>query len=138
MLAYIKNVLKADAVGIVWNFYTASPSSVHIQATKDTLSARNVAILTKLARKYGLQVQYRPLIFVTSGGDPWEGKIIPSLQPSWFGNYYRAELPYLRVAQQLHVREFVTGTELAQLNDSPLWASFFAPCFPRLPWRHLV
>jgi hypothetical protein len=126
MLAYIKNVLRADAVGIVWNFYTPSPSSVTVQATKDTLSASNVAILTKLAGKYGLQVQYRPLIFVTSGSDPWEGKIIPSLQPSWFRNYYRAELPYLKIAQQLRVREFVTGTELAQLNNSPLWSPFFA------------
>jgi hypothetical protein len=126
MLAYIKNVLKADAVGIVWNFYTRSPTSVTIQATKDTLSASNVAILTKLARKYGLRVQYRPLIFVTGGGDPWEGKITPSLQPSWFSSYYRAELPYLRIAQQLHVQEFVTGTELAFLNNSPLWSPFFA------------
>ena len=30
------------------------------------------------------------------------------------------------MAQRLGVREFVTGTELADLNTSPLWPSFFA------------
>ena len=124
-LAYIKNVLGADAVGIVWNFYATSRSSNIVRTTKDTLSARNVAILTNIATRDHLLVQYRPLIFVNSALDPWEGKIIPSLQPSWFSSYYRAELPYLRTAQRLNVQEFVTGTELAYLNNSPLWAPFF-------------
>ena len=34
MLAYIKNVLKADAVGIVWNLYTPSSTSVSIQSNQ--------------------------------------------------------------------------------------------------------
>ena len=37
MLAYIKNVLKADAVGIVWNFYAPSPVSDTVKATNETL-----------------------------------------------------------------------------------------------------
>ena len=38
-LGYIKNVLKADAVGIVWNFYTPNLYSAVVQASDATLSA---------------------------------------------------------------------------------------------------
>ena len=126
MLAYIKNVLKADAVGIVWNFYAPSISSDAIKATNATLSPENVAILTRIALQDHLLVQYRPLIFVPSGPSSWEGQITPYLQPKWFDNYYKAELPYLKAAQHFHVREFVTGTELVELNSTPLWSPFFA------------
>ena len=51
MLAYIKNVLKADTVGIVWNFYAPSQFSDAVKATNATLSASNVGILTKIAFK---------------------------------------------------------------------------------------
>jgi hypothetical protein len=125
MLAYIKNVLKADAVGIVWNFYAPSLSSDTVKATNQTLSPKNVAILTRIAIEDHLLVEYRPLIMVPRGPTPWEGKITPSLQPSWFDSYYHAELPYLKTAQHFGVREFVTGTELVQLNSSPLWSPFF-------------
>jgi hypothetical protein len=125
-LAYIKNVLKADAVGIVWNFYTASPYSDAIEATGTTLSASNVGILTKIATQDHLLVEYRPLILVPSAPDHWEGLINPYPPVEWFHSYYQAELPYLRIAQQLGVREFVTASEMQDLNSSPLWPSFFA------------
>ena len=137
-LGYIKNVLKADAVGIVWNFYTTSRSSNAVRTTKDTLSAKNVAILTRIATQDHLLVQYRPLIFVSSAPDPWEGKIIPSLQPSWFSSYYRAELPYLRTAQRLKVREFVTGTELAVLEQQPPLVAILCSCVPSLSWSGIL
>jgi hypothetical protein len=126
MLRYIKHTLKADVVGIVWNFYAPSVSSDAIKSTDATLSARNVAILTRIAIQDHLLVQYRPLIMVPSEQDSWEGHLTPNFQPDWFNNYYRAELPYLKIAQRFGVREFVAGTELAYLNSSPLWSSLFA------------
>jgi hypothetical protein len=125
MLWYIKHVLKADAVGIVWNFYAPSISSNAVKNTNATLSPQNVAILTRIAIQDHLLVQYRPLILAPSEPSPWEGQITPYLQPSWFNNYYRAELPYLKIAQRSGVREFVAGTELVQLNSSPLWSPLF-------------
>jgi hypothetical protein len=124
-LAYIKNVLKADAVGIVWNFYAASLYSDAVEATGATLSASNVGILTKIATQDHLLVEYRPLILVPSTSNHWEGLINPYPPAEWFNSYYRAELPYLRLAQQLGVSEFVTASEMQDLNDSPLWPSFF-------------
>ncbi|MGA2539542.1 MAG: hypothetical protein ABSF53_26280 [Terracidiphilus sp.] len=119
-LAYIKNVLKADAVGIVWDFYAASRHSDAVEETANTLSARNVGILTRIAIRDHLLVQYRPLIFVSSEPEnPWEGMIRPENPARWFSNYYMAELPYLRRAQRLGVEEFVTATEMDDLNNSP-------------------
>jgi hypothetical protein len=124
MLGYIKHVLKADAVSIVWHFY--APSRYHdVGASGTTLSPRNVRILTRIAKRYGLQVEYRPLILVPNEDNPWEGLIAPYPERRWFDNYYRAELPYLRMAQRLGVSEFVTATEMTHLNPSPLWPSFF-------------
>ena len=68
MLGYIKHVLKADAVGIVWNFYTPSPYYDPVGASGATLSSRKVGILTQIAERDGLAVEYRPLILV-SGAD---------------------------------------------------------------------
>jgi len=126
-LSYIKNVLKADAVGIVWNFYSPDPYMDTLQATNATLSASNVEILTKIADQDHLLVEYRPLILVTGDAPTkWEGQITPYQTAGWFNNYYRLELPYLKIAQQYGVREFVTGTELQALNSSSQWPSFFA------------
>lgn len=124
-VAYIKNKLKADAIGIVWNFYQNNPYNASITANAGTLSASNVAILTKIALQHHLQVEYRPIILVPHTSNQWEGLISPYPEASWFNNYFKAELPYLKVAQRLNVPEFVTGTELYSLNNSSLWPSFF-------------
>jgi hypothetical protein len=125
MLGYIKDVLQADAVGIVWNFYAAGRRSDAVETTGATLSASNVGILTRIAVSDHLKVQYRPLIMVRAR-EHWQGSILPDHPARWFQNYYRAELPYLRMARRLHVGEFVTATEMHDLNSSPLWPSFFA------------
>ena len=125
-LAYIKDVLKATAVGIVWDFFAASDRASSVTATGATLSPASVAILTAIARRDHLQVEYRPLIFVgTPGNHGWEGKIRPADPARWFSRYYQAELPYLKIAKRQHVQEFVVATEMHYLNDSPRWRSFF-------------
>jgi hypothetical protein len=124
-VAYIKNTLKADAIGIVWNFYSFNPYNASITANADTLSASNVAILTRIAQQHHLQVEYRPIIQVMNQPNNWSGLISPYPESNWFNNYFKAELPYLKVAQELKVPEFVAGTELYRLNNSSLWPSFF-------------
>lgn len=126
IFAYIKNVLKADAVGIVWNFYTPSLNSDNVESTGATLSASNVEILTRIATQDHLLVEYRPMILVSGQPNSWQGLLYPYLPARWFSNFYRAEVPYLKMAQKLGVREFVTSTELSELKSSPLWSSFFA------------
>jgi hypothetical protein len=126
-LDYIKKVLKAGAVDIDWNLYVHGVTADKVVATSSTLSAANVQILTRLAMQDGLRVQYRPLIFVlhAHAAPSWEGPIHPADPAKWFSSYYQAQLPYLKVAQRLHVAAFVAATELAGLNSSPLWAPYF-------------
>jgi hypothetical protein len=125
-LSYIRNVLKANTVGIVWNFFAASDSSDSVQADSSTLSPANVAILTRIAAHFHLLVEYRPVILVPSEANNWSGKILPADPARWFSSYYNAELPYLTLAQSLDVREFVVATEMHYMNADPRWPSFFA------------
>lgn len=124
-LSYIKNVLNADAVGIVWAMFSPSDHSNVITSSSDTLTVQNVGILTQIARQKHLLVEYRPLIFVPSAKNTWEGLIRPRDPAKWFDSYYQALLPYVKAAQRYHVPEFVTATETHYLNNSPLWPSFF-------------
>jgi hypothetical protein len=123
-LSYIRNILHAGAVDIAWDFYASSASADTVEATSASLSAANVAILTGIAQKLHLLVEYRPLIMI-NGKQAWEGAIRPSDPALWFDNYYDQELPYLRVAQQYKVNEFVAATEMKGLNSSPYWPKFF-------------
>jgi hypothetical protein len=122
-LTYMKAKLKVTSVGIAWNFYTTRDHSNTVGQAAQSLSPANVRLLTRLAKADHLTVEYRPLIKVEHGS-PWEGYIRPMSQAKWFASFYHAELPYLRIAQRYHVREFVLGTELEYLNSSLLWPSF--------------
>jgi hypothetical protein len=122
-LTYIKDTLKASSVGIAWNFYTPADSSENVGHTRNTLTMANVAILARTAKADGLSVEFRPLVKVQRGS-PWEGYVFPPNQAAWFNSYFKTELPYLQLAQRLHIREFVFQTELRDLNKSPLWGQF--------------
>ena len=125
MLAYIKNTLHADAVGIVWDFFAPGDTSNVVESTPATLTPAGVAILTRIAHRDGLAVYYRPLMFALSyNRTPWEGAFQPPDQAAWFTSYYQAEKPYLKVAQRLRVAGFVAGTELHDLNSSTQWPGF--------------
>jgi hypothetical protein len=122
-LAYIHGQLDAGAVGLVWNYYASGNQSDKVEDTPITLTPAGVGTLTRLAEKDGLEVQYRPLIRV-GRREKWEGAILPADQAVWFQSLWRAELPYLRVAQRLHVASFVVATEMEYMNSAPGWRGF--------------
>ena len=126
-LAYIKDDLHANAVALVWNLYTADDSSDSVTASQaDTLPASGIAVLTQIAQQDGLLVEYRPVLFVETPGNVWEGKVKPADSSVWFDSYYQANLPYLEVAQQYHIAEYVIGTEMSDLALDPQWPAFLA------------
>jgi len=126
-LSYIKNVLHAKAVGIVWDYFSPSRRTNVVRATKQgTLTVADVMRLTKIARHFGLRVEYRPLIFIPSHPkNPWEGLLSPPNPAKFFGNYYNVLRPYIKAAQNSHISEFVVATEMHLLNGSRLWKRFF-------------
>jgi hypothetical protein len=126
-LSYIKNTLHASAVDLVWNLYSPGYDSNSIVTNASTtLTAANIAILTKIARRDGLYVEYRPLIFVKTKGNTWEGLINPPNPAKWFNSYYAKNLPYLKMAQKYHINEYVIGTEMKALSPAKPWKSFLA------------
>ena len=126
-LAYIKDVLHASAVDLVWNMYAPSYSSDSVVTKEtETLTAPNIGILTRIAQADGLSVEYRPLMFVETSGNTWEGKIEPTNPDAWFNSYYEANLPYLKMAQEYHISEYVIGTEMNGLSPDQQWTSFLA------------
>ena len=126
-LSYIKNDLHADAVDLVWNLYAPTDSSDSVVTSEaDTLPASNIAILTRIAQQDGLLVEYRPMMFVEVADNYWEGKIKPADPDAWFNSYYEANLPYLKVAQEYRINEYVIGTEMNDLTPDPQWPAFLA------------
>ena len=125
-LAYIKNNLHASAVDLVWNMYVPSYTSNVVVTTKTTLTAANMGILTKIAQRDGLLVEYRPLLFVQTKANDWEGLLEPKNPTAWFNSYYERNLPYLKMAQQYHISEYVIGTEMKRLSPAKQWPSFLA------------
>lgn len=125
-LTYMRQSLGAQSVGIVWNFYAPTEHSNTVSSTSITLSPENVATLTKMAEARHMGVQFRPLIRVTPKW-VWEGYLTPTDVHAWFASLFQAELPYLRIAQQLHVSEFVVGTEWLRVGaTSSEWKSFLS------------
>jgi hypothetical protein len=124
-LAYIRRHLHAAAVGFVWNYDTPSNSSDQVRSTAITLSVAGLRELTRQAEADGLKVQFRPLIRV-GRREKWEGAIRPANQVTWFASLWRAERPYLRLAQRLHVGTFVVESEMEYMNSAPGWAGFLA------------
>jgi hypothetical protein len=122
-LAYIHHHLHAAAVGFVWNYDTPSNSSDTVRSTSITLPPAGLAELTRQAEADGLAVQFRPLIRV-GPREKWEGAIRPASQAAWFTSLWRAERPYLRLAQRLHVGTFVVASEMEYMNSAPGWARF--------------
>ncbi len=137
-LRYIKQVLHADRVSISWNLFAPFNHSDQVVAEHtatvtgvqggSTLTPANVALLTQLAVADRMKVQYRPLVKI-EGPNQWEGYIAPANIATWFRNYFRAILPYLRIAQRYHIVEFVAATELADLEQyapASQWRAFFS------------
>lgn len=126
-LAYIKDNLHASAVALVWNMYAPSYSSDSVVTSEtETLTAPDIAILTRIAQQDGLYVEYRPMMFVETTGNSWEGKIKPADPDAWFNSYYQENLPYLELAQQYNINEYVIGTEMNGLSPDPQWMPFLA------------
>jgi hypothetical protein len=128
-ISYIKDNLHANAVDIVWNMYAPSAHGNSVVAESTTLSATNVGILTQIAQREHLIVEYRPLLFImTNTAYTWEGYIKPHNPTQWFNSYYVNNLPYLQMAQKYRISEYVVGTEMNGLTGEPQWAGFLSQC----------
>jgi hypothetical protein len=125
-LRYIARTLGLTAVSIVWNENVASQDSDTVTGSPSrTPTLADLAALTSIARSYGLRVEYR-VLFAVGGSDSRRGSIQPEDLSAWLTSLLAAETPALRLAERDHVSEFVAGTDMAAIDESPLWGGFFA------------
>jgi hypothetical protein len=137
VLGYLKRSLDAQVVGLMWDLCSPRMKSDTVTSCKSdattgtgSMSAADIELLAKIAKRDGMQVAMRPIIRV---GPPavwdnpvksWEGHIRPANEANWFASLLKAELPYLKVAKAVHAEQFVVGSELAGLGYSVAWTWF--------------
>jgi hypothetical protein len=139
VLSYLKTHLKAQVAGLMWDLCTANFQSETVTACKSnattdtgTMSPGAILALAKQAKADGLQVAMRPIIRVgspTGWSNPnksWEGHLDPSSVYKFLTSLLKAELPYLKIAKQVHAEQFVLTTELQNVRYSPAWLAFLS------------
>jgi hypothetical protein len=124
-LTYIADTLRLKAVAIDWDYNVPSPSADSVVASSRTPTMADLAALTSIARSRGLRVEYR-VLYAIGNSDSRDESIQPRSLTAWLRSLLAAETPALKLAQRDHVSEFVAGTEMASIDQSPLWGGFFA------------
>jgi hypothetical protein len=124
-LKYIADTLGLKAVAVAWDYNVPSPSSDTVTASSSrTPTMADLAALTAIARTYRLRVEYR-VLYAIGDSDSRGQSILPKNLTAWLRSLLAAETPALKLAQRDHVSEFIVGTEMASIDQSPLWGAFF-------------
>jgi hypothetical protein len=125
-LKYLADTLGLKAVAIVWAYNVPSPFSDRVAASPSrTPTTADLAALTSIAASDGLRVEYR-VAYDIGNSDLRDESIKPGNLDAWLRSLLAAETPALKLAQADRVSEFVVGTEMASIDQSPAWGGFFA------------
>ena len=112
--------LHANAIAISFPFFMTSRHAAGVYATAATPTPGQLATVIIAARRAGMQVTLRPLLDENALGRSRVG-LLPVNQAAWFASYQRFLIPYLVMAQQLQVSQFITGAELTRFSGSRRW-----------------
>jgi hypothetical protein len=124
-LKYIHDTLGLKTVAIAWDYNVPFDGSNVVESSPTrTPTIDDVAVLTLLAKSYGMRVEYRAL-FAIDNTDDRDRSLAPRNLGAWLDSLLSTETPALRLAGDLGVSEFVVGTEMASVDQSPLWGDFF-------------
>jgi hypothetical protein len=125
-IAWIARTLRVGAIGLAWDLTVPDGTSGVVRASGPvTASVADIRALTEIAQAYHLRVEYR-ILFRVGGSDGRTESLRPASQSRFFASLLSAETPYLKLAAQQNVGEFIVGTELASLEGSPEWSQFFS------------
>jgi hypothetical protein len=112
--------LHANAIGISFPFFMTSRDSAGVHGGAATPTPGQLATVIIAARRAGMRVTLRPLLDEKVLGASRAG-LRPVNEAAWFASYRQFLVPYLVMAQQLQVSEFIIGAELTQFSRSPYW-----------------
>lgn len=120
--------LGANSVGITFPIYVDGASPTKVYRGPDTPSVHDLRVVIKEAQARKLRVTLRPLIaegtIVAEDPTKWRGTIGDDSafnSNAWFASYNAVLKPYIELAEQQQVQEFVIGSELTQLESSVQW-----------------
>jgi hypothetical protein len=117
LFSYVRNTLHANAVSLNFPFYQAGSRSNDPQRWAFTPSPGRLAMLTLLAHRFGLSVQYRP--FLDEANLTLHGHSRPSIEPTnvtaWFQHYWTFLEPYLESANEAGAQSFSVALEFTSL-----------------------
>ena len=124
-LKFIRDTLGLKAVAIDWDYNVPSDGADVVETSPTrTPTIADLTELTKIAESYGLRVEYRAL-FAIDNSDSRTRSIVPAHLGAWLDSLLSTETPALKLADDEGVSEFVLGTEMASVDQSPLWDDFF-------------
>ena len=132
-IAWIARTLRVGAIGLAWDLTVPDGTSGVVRASGPvTASVADIRALTEIAQAYHLRVEYR-ILFRVGGSDGRTEFLRPVGHSQFFASLLSAETPYLKLAAQQSVGEFIIGTELASLEGSPEWSQFSVTQAPSIP-----
>jgi len=125
-IKYIAQNLGLHAIAIDWDYNVPGLHSNTVDATGPrTPSIADIKALTTIAKSYNLRVEYR-VLFAINNKDTRSRSISPANLHAWIESLFAAEIPALQLAENEKVSEFVAGTEMASIDENPIWGVFFS------------
>lgn len=136
ILKAVRKQLWVNSVSINFYLFEKGDRTGTVRTGAFSTTPHALLALGREARALHMSVVLRPLIQVTPCTYPpppllpscgWEGYIKPVHPKRWFHSLYSTELPYLKVAKQLHAKAFIVSSELLGLNRAgKYWKKLFA------------
>jgi hypothetical protein len=121
--------LHANAIAISFPFFMTSRQAAGVQSGTATPTPEQLATVIIAARRMGMRVTLRPLLDEKALGGS-RANFLPMNEAAWFASYRKFLVPYLAVAQQLHVSEFIIGAEFTRFSRSSHWKKLDRSIYP--------
>jgi hypothetical protein len=119
--------LGANGVGLTFPLYTDGVRATSVSSGQETPPPQVLATIVAAAHERGLRVMLRPVIdeenLAETPGE-WRGTLRPPDLDAWFASYEDALMPFLEMAAESEVEEFVLAAELTSLQrHEERWAA---------------
>jgi hypothetical protein len=115
LFSTIATTFHANAVSFNFPYWQSSSRANDPKAAAMTPSPGRLLLLTELAHRYGLAVQFRPYLYEGNLKDQSRPEIDPSSPSQWFQNYWAFLEPYLEAANEAGAASFSVALEFTSL-----------------------
>ena len=115
LFSMLRTKFHANAVSLNFPFVQSGSDASNPQRAAMTPSPGRLEMLTELAQRYGLAVQYRPFLWENNLAMQSRPSITPANVSLWFKNYWTFLQPYLVSANESGAQSFSVALEFTSL-----------------------